>query len=66
MEDINKLINDGYKIMKFEREIDLLRGEEIGIVELKGLDGYRKVLSIDDNKSDDIEKVVFNYLKARY
>lgn len=66
MEDINKLINDGYKIMKFEREIDLIRGEEIGIVELKGLDGYRRVLSINDNESDDIEKVMFNYLKAQH
>lgn len=65
MENINELINGGYKIMKFERDIDLISGEEIGVVELKGLDGYRRYLNVDDNKVDDIEKMMFNYLKDR-
>lgn len=63
MQNVNQLINEGYKIMKFERDIDLISGQEIGVVELKGLDGYRRYINVDDNKVDDIEKIMFNYLK---
>ena len=65
MENINNLINEGYKIMKFERDIDLTSGEEVGVVELKALDGYLMKLNLDDNSADEMEKVLFNYLKEK-
>lgn len=63
IEDVNNLISEGYKIMKFERDIDIISGQEIGIIEMKALDGYRKTISVNDNEVDDIEKVLFKYLK---
>ncbi len=65
MENINTLINQGYKIMKFERDIDLKSGEEMGVVELKALDGYLMKLNFDDNCADEMEKIIFNYLKEK-
>ena len=65
MEKINNLINEGYKIMKFERDIDLTNGQEVGVVELKALDGYLMKLNFDDNSADEMEKVIFNYLKEK-
>ncbi|MCM1991051.1 hypothetical protein [Oceanirhabdus seepicola] len=65
MENINNLINEGYKIMKFERNIDLTSGQEVGVVELKALDGYLMKLNLDDNSADEMEKVLFNYLKEK-
>ena len=65
MENINNLINQGYKIMKFERDIDLTNGQEVGVVELKALDGYLMKLNFDDNSADEMEKVIFNYLKEK-
>ncbi|WBW94771.1 hypothetical protein [Oceanirhabdus sp. W0125-5] len=65
MENITNLINQGYKIMKFERDIDLTSGQEVGVVELKALDGYLMKLNFDDNCADEMEKVIFNYLKEK-
>jgi len=65
MENINNLINQGYKIMKFETDIDLTNGQEVGVVELKALDGYLMKLNFDDNSADEMEKVIFNYLKEK-
>lgn len=62
MKDIDQMIKDGYKIMKFERDVDLISGSEIGQIEMKALDGKLDTITIDDNGADDIEKVMFKYL----
>ncbi len=59
----DNFINEGYKIMKFERDIDKITGEEIGKIEVKALDGHRQYITIDDNAADEIEKNLFEYLK---
>ena len=56
-------INGGYKIMKFERDIDKVTGQEIGKIEVKALDGQRHFITLDDNAADEIEKSLFKYLK---
>jgi len=58
-------INEGYKIMKFERDIDKVTGQEIGKIEVKALDGHRKYITLDDNAADEIEKNLFEYLKSK-
>ena len=59
-----QFINESYKIMKFERDIDKITGQEIGVIEVKALDGCRKYITIDDNAADEIEKNLFEYLKS--
>ena len=39
-------IDEGYKIMKFERDIDKITGQEIGTIEVKALDGHRQYIKI--------------------
>ncbi|ARC84656.1 hypothetical protein U732_3056 [Clostridium argentinense CDC 2741] len=63
MESINQMIEDGYKIIKFKRDVDLISGSEIGEIEMKALDGKLSVVTIDDNGADDIEKIMFKYLR---
>ena len=58
-------IDEGYKIMKFEREIDKITGQEIGKIEVKALDGHRQYITLDDNGADEIEKNLFEYLKNK-
>ncbi|MFT5872240.1 MAG: hypothetical protein ACI8WT_001170 [Clostridium sp.] len=58
-------INEGYKIMKFERDIDKITGQEIGKIELKALDGHRQYITLDDNCADEIERNLFKYLKSK-
>jgi len=58
-------INEGYKIMKFERDIDKITGQEIGKIEIKALNGNRQYITVDDNVADDIEKNLFQYLKSK-
>ena len=58
-------INEGYKIMKFERDIDKITGQEIGTIEIKALDGYRQYITLDDNGADEVEKSLFEYLKRK-
>lgn len=58
-------INGSYKIMKFERDIDKVTGQEIGKIEFKALDGHRQFITLDDNASDEIEKSLFKYLKNK-
>ena len=58
-------INEGYKIMKFERDIDKITGQEIGKIEVKALDGHRQFITLDDNDADEIEKSLFEYLKSK-
>ncbi len=65
MKNIKKYIGEGYKIMKFERGIDLLTGQEIGKIEMKAINGAIDVMTIDDNGADDIEKKVFHYLSEK-
>lgn len=65
---INKgehFINEGYKIMKFERDIDKITGQEIGRIEVKAIDGYTQFITLDDNGADEIEKSLFEYLKGK-
>jgi hypothetical protein len=65
---INKceqFINEGYKIMKFERDIDKITGQEIGKIEVKALDGHTQFITLDDNGADEIEKSLFEYLKRK-
>ena len=57
-----EFINKGFKIMKFERDIDIINGQEIGKIELKALDGHREYITLDDNGADEIEKSLFEYL----
>ncbi|MBU3180426.1 hypothetical protein [Clostridium psychrophilum] len=58
-------IKEGYKIMKFERDIDKVTGQEIGKIEVKALDGQRQYINLDDNAADEIEKNLFEYLKSK-
>ncbi|WP_298837371.1 hypothetical protein [Clostridium sp.] len=58
-------IDEGYKIMKFERDIDKITGQEIGTIEVKALDGHRQYITLDDNGADEIEKSLFEYLKNK-
>jgi len=58
-------INNGYKILKFVRDIDSDNGEEIGEIELKAIDGHKEYITLDDNGADEIEKILFEYLKNR-
>ncbi|WP_102401555.1 hypothetical protein [Haloimpatiens massiliensis] len=60
---ISKMIKDGYKILEFKRNVDLISNEEYGTIELKALDGYIETLNITDNQADEVEKVVFKYLE---
>jgi hypothetical protein len=60
-----QFISEGYKIMKFERDIDKVSGEEIGKVELKALDGHRQYINLDGNSADEIERNLFEYLKSK-
>ncbi|MCJ7688771.1 MAG: hypothetical protein MUO60_05560 [Clostridiaceae bacterium] len=59
------LINESDKIMKFERDIDKITGQEIGKIELKALDGHCEYITLDDNAADEIEKDLFKYLKNK-
>ncbi|WP_291632765.1 hypothetical protein [Clostridium sp.] len=61
----DNFINEGYKIMKFERDIDKITGQEIGKIELKALDGHRQYITLDDNCADEIERNLFEYLKTK-
>ncbi|WP_373897871.1 hypothetical protein ACER0A_010445 [Haloimpatiens sp. FM7315] len=61
--EISNMIEEGYKILKFERNVDLLTNEEYASIEAKALDGYIKTLTISDNEADEIEKVLFKYLE---
>lgn len=65
MKKITEYIDEGYKIMRFERDVDLLTGQEIGKIEMKGLNGGVDVVTVDDNSADDIEKKMFNYLLGK-
>jgi hypothetical protein len=58
-------INDGYKIMKFQRAIDKITGQEIANIEFKALDGHVQYITLDDNAADEIEKNLFEYLKSK-
>lgn len=60
---ISRMIKDGYKILEFKRNVDLISNEEYGIIELKALDGYVETLNITDNQADEVEKVLFKYLE---
>jgi hypothetical protein len=59
------LINDSDKIIKFERDIDMITGQEVGKIEVKSLDGHREYITLDDNAADEIEKQLFKYLKNK-
>lgn len=65
MQNIDNLINQGYKIMKFERDVDLYSGEEVGVIELKAIDGYIMRVNFDDNCADEVERVLFNYMRDK-
>ena len=58
-------IDEGYKIMKFERDVDKVTGQEIGQIEIKALDGHRQYITLDDNAADEIERTLFEYLKNK-
>ncbi|MGH4050486.1 MAG: hypothetical protein ACREVX_03900 [Clostridium sp.] len=60
-----QFIDESYKIMKFERDIDKVTGQEIGKIEVKALDGHRQFITLDDNDADEIEKSLFKYLKIK-
>jgi len=60
-----QFIDESYKIMKFERDIDKVTGQEIGKIEVKALDGQRQFITLDDNAADEIEKSLFKYLKIK-
>jgi len=59
------LISEGYKLIKFQRDIDKISGQEIGSVEVKSLDGHREFITLDDNSADEIERELFKYLKSK-
>ena len=62
---IDHFISEGYKILAFERDIDKVTGEEIGKIEIKALDGYRHYITFDDNAADEVERVLFEFLKNK-
>jgi len=61
----DQFIDESYKIMKFERDVDKVTGQEIGKIEVKALDGHRQFITLDDNAADEIEKTLFKYLKNK-
>lgn len=63
---IDDFIAKGYKILAFERDIDKVTGEELGKIEIKALDGHRKYITFDDNAADEVERVLFEYLKNKH
>ena len=63
---IDNFINEGYKLLAFKRGIDNDTGEEIGMIEIKSLDGHKQNITFDDNACDEIEKVLFKYLKNEF
>jgi len=60
---VENFINEGFKIMKFERDIDKVTGQETGRIEVKALDGHLQYITLDDNCADEIERNLFEYLK---
>ncbi len=56
-------INETYKILKFQRDIDKISGQEIGVIEVKALDGGLQYITVDDNVADEIEKDLYKYIK---
>jgi hypothetical protein len=62
---IEHFISEGYKILAFERDIDKVTGQEIGKIEIKALDGQRHYITFDDNAADEVERVLFEYLKNK-
>jgi hypothetical protein len=62
---IENFISEGYKILAFERDINKVTGEEIGKIEIKALDGHRHYITFDDNAADEVERVLFEYLKSK-
>ena len=62
---IENFISEGYKILTFERDINKVTGEEIGKIEIKALNGHRHYITFDDNAADEVERVLFEYLKNK-
>jgi hypothetical protein len=62
---IENFISEGYKILAFERDINKVTGEEIGKIEIKALDGHRHYITFDDNAADEVERVLFEYLRSK-
>jgi len=62
---IEHFISEGCKILAFERGIDEITGEEIGKIEIKSLDGHKQYITFDDNAADEVERVLFEYLKNK-
>ena len=62
---IDNFISEGCKILAFQRDIDKVTGEEIGKIEIKALDGHRHYITFDDNAADEVERVLFQYLKNK-
>jgi hypothetical protein len=63
---IDNYISEGYKILAFERDIDKITGEELGKIEIKALNGHKKYITFDDNGADEVERVLFEYLKNKF
>ncbi|CAM3048729.1 hypothetical protein HAHI6034_12995 [Hathewaya histolytica] len=63
--DIEKYGKEGYKLLNIKRDIQKNTGQEICKVELKALDGKIKTLEYDDNCGDEVEKIIFTYLKDK-
>jgi hypothetical protein len=63
---IDDFISEGYKILTFERDIDKITGEEIGKIEIKAINGYKRNITFDDNAADEVERVLFEYLKNKF
>ena len=59
------LISEGYKLIKFQRDIDKINGQEIGTIEVKALDGHREFITLDDNSADEIERKLFDFLNTK-
>ncbi|WP_142414471.1 hypothetical protein [Hathewaya massiliensis] len=62
---IEKYAEKGYKLLNVARDVQKNTGEEILKVELKDLDGEIKILEYDDNCGDEVEKIIFTYLKDK-
>jgi hypothetical protein len=65
MENIRRYIDEGYAINKFERDKDLISGDQVCKIEMRALDGYIKTITLDDNCTDEIEKELFHYLERK-
>lgn len=65
MKKIRDYINEGYTINRFERERDLISGDQICKIEMRALDGFIKTFTLDDNCTDEIEKELFNYMEKK-